>query len=189
MSCSTIDVQFSQMIFSPCGRYIYGVSNYHLSAVTQFDTWKCRVVRTIKDPFSCGPLGCMTLSIWNVDGDVLLTGCVSQLVLAVHLPFNNYGGICKTAPENEKLGKKVKKYERAYLAVAPRSTEEGCTLNVLWPKNTSGEIRIIGQGPNYIRKGDNVSNLEWPFVLCVKEEDVGEWEELELAEDGVICEP
>lgn len=68
----------------------------------------------------------------------------------------------------------------AVLAVAPSLVENATGFRVLWPDDESGEgtITIISQNGNQIRKkGDIGGHIGWPFVLRVKEKDIGAWSE------------
>jgi hypothetical protein len=79
------------------------------------------------------------------------------------------------------------KYERSLFASAPDSIDNCNTLRIIWPKCPGDSITIIGQANNYVRKDDRLGgNSDWPFVLKVRQENIGPWETLELNKDQQV---
>jgi hypothetical protein len=138
--------------------------------VIQFDTWKGRVVKTVKAPLQRVNLMSATLSLW--EEDVMLVATEGALaVLACRLPF--------TASSDR--GLKSMKCSCAYLASAPRHIDAATHIDVTWPPNQEeGEIMVVALPPNYLRKEGRLGgNYEWPIVLAVNVKDTGDWTEVE----------
>ena len=71
-------------------------------------------------------------------------------------------------------------FSNAILAVAPSLVENATGFRVLWPNDESGEgtISVISRNGNQIRKKGKIGgNMGWPFVLTVKEKNIGAWSE------------
>jgi hypothetical protein len=134
-------------------------------------------VRKINDPFGMGTLSCMTLSIWNDWGDVLLAGCSdSGIIRCARLPFK---GSRNTSASSTAQVRPESTHECAVLAIGPKTINQCAFLDILWPEKEDEEIIIMGQWPSYIRKDGRMGgNDQRPFVACVKASDIGAWEEV-----------
>ncbi len=135
------------MIFSPCGRYIYGVAP-EVSRVMQFDTWRREMVKVIEDPFRLGDVTCGTLSFWHEE--VMLVGLFGSHVVALHLPFERRTVATERGKDPED---KNRKYSRSILAMGPRHITSTKYIHVIWPDDgVNGEISVISQPPNFFDK-------------------------------------
>ena len=149
------------MIFSPCGRYIYGTSSWYDSVVEIADTWGIEPVRTLQAPEGIHQARNMSISLWR--DFIMLVGNIDAAVVATRISI---------APRAS--------FSNAILAVAPSLVENATGFRVLWPNDESGEgtISIISRNGNQIRKkGEIGGNMGWPFVLTVKEKNIGAWSE------------
>jgi hypothetical protein len=155
------------MIFSECGRYIYGTSSRFSTKIIEVDTWKAALdpenaSRLISFPDGMfAPAECLTLSLWK--SRLMLVGTRGDFVVAVQITPGH-------KPKAE--------FSRAILAIAPSLAKTATHLQVLWPdENKDGAIVIISQNGNQIRKDGMIGgSRSRPFVLKVKEQDIGTWE-------------
>ena len=81
------------MIFSKCGRHIFGTSTWYNAFVAQVDTWRIEDTRVIDTPpyipDSVGDFSqakCLSLSFWN--DHLMLVGNCGPIVAAFR--FNMY---------------------------------------------------------------------------------------------------
>ena len=149
------------MQFSDCGRYIFGISTQWPGAVFQFDVRERFTLRTIYDPFNCGfALDSMSISLYN--GEVFVLAIDSTTIVAARLPLSG-----------------TARYEFAPIALGPSALLQCTSLRLLWPSTSDGDIVIIAQGKNQLRKTGKIGgNVQWPIVMAVKERDIGEWRPL-----------
>ena len=155
------------MIFSKCGRYIYGTSTWYNMFVAQVDTWRIENTRVIVIPsYIPGSLGdfrqakCLSLSFWN--DHLMLVGNCGPIVAAFRFNMDERAS-----------------YEIATIAVAPALVESTSAFKVIWPDGEKGGfITLISQNKNQIRReGEIRGDLTWPFVLKVTRSDIGMWSE------------
>lgn len=154
------------MVFSECGRYIYGTSSKFDTEVIEVDIWKAvlspeSASRVINFPDGMlAPLEGLTLSLWR--GQLMLVGRAGSFIVAVRIT---------PGPRAS--------FSRSILAIAPSFAESATRFKAMWPDEVKqGSIIIIIQNGNQIRKDGKIGGeTSWPFVLKVKEKDIGEWSE------------
>ena len=150
------------MIFSPCGRYIYGTSSWYDAVVEIADTWGIEPARTLRAPEGFHRARNLSISLWR--DSIMLVGNIDAAVVAIRI---------NPAPRAS--------FSTAILALAPSLVENATGFRALWPTDASSEegtISIVSRNGNQIRKkGEIGGNLGWPFVLTVKEKDIGAWSE------------
>ncbi|KAL9634210.1 MAG: hypothetical protein Q9164_004231 [Protoblastenia rupestris] len=157
----TICHSITSMIFSPCGRYIYGTSTWTEAFIEIIDTWRIEENRVLYIPHLLRTAKNFTISHWR--DHIMLVGNLDSTIVAARVHVDeraSFFGAC--------------------LAVAPSTVENATGFKVLWPEDTSGEglITIISQNGNQILKDGEVGgNTGWPFVIKVKEKDIGAWSE------------
>ena len=154
------------MVFSPCGRYIYGTSSWYDAVVEIADTWGIEPARTLRAPDLFHQARNLSISLCR-DCIMLVGNIEAAAVVAIRI---------RLAPRAS--------FSTAILAVAPSLVENATGFRVLWPEDEEskgeeeGMITIISRNGNQVRKkGERGGNMGWPLVLRVKEKDVGAWSE------------
>jgi len=70
-------------------------------------------------------------------------------------------------------------YQMRTLGVGPFENYSCKKLRLIFPRIPGDPFLVIAQGTNYLRKDGNMGgNLDWPVVISVKEQDMGEWENM-----------
>jgi len=189
--------------FSSSGRYVFAVSAGRPYRIIQFDTWSWNrhIVRTLYDPFQTDGPCRISLCFWN--DRVYALGSFDYALKMAELPFHDLKkSKLRLNDEASKIGGKegavvksreviVKEIKKVYrirtVASAPYFMLQYPILDAMMPSTTEGNCIFVGRGVNYLRKDGRLGGtLQWPIVMSVNEQNMGDWEEVEEQEDPNI---
>ena len=107
-----LEYGFTGMVFSSCGRYVYGTSSWYDAVVEIVDTWDIEPTRTLRIPQAFRQASSLSISLWG--GYIMLVG--------------NMGSVIATAPI--RVSERAS-FSIALLAVAPSLVESATGFRVL----------------------------------------------------------